>query len=511
MLGFLKTTIIALTLLAISLPASARRAPSDWVLLGEHEVGFRVDRDTIRVDRQNARFSQLRIQSERNDIHIISVQLVYQNGYAERFRVDRNIKAGSEALPIDLRGERSYLKQIELVYRSDRDTRRRALVSVYGELKSRRDDARDRDFKVLMKETVRRRQRDDTVFNLRQDEDGRTRYKQIRFLARDGGVNIRSVTIIFGNNDQQRIMLGERLDDNELSRPIDLQGEARYIRAVRVVARAERGERSSELVLLGDPAGPDLGRFTRVEQQRITRRNDDGTVEFDLGRDDGRIAKLRLLAEGGDIFIRRATIEFGNGETQNVRIRDRIDEDTLSEIIDLAGESRFIRKVTVRARLARGEQNARLVLLALEDRDHRGRRGHRGERGDDRGDRRGGREQRQEWVTLGRENAALFQIDTDTFHVGQDKGKFSAIRATVERQAVHFYGMTIKYGNGSTEYVALEGMIRPGEYSQKIDLKGRDRFIDTVTFKYRSKISLRGSGVIEIQGLQDDERPSRRR
>ena len=71
--------------------------------------------------------------------------------------------------------------------------------------------------------------------------------------------------------------------------------------------------------------------------------------------------------------------------------------------------------------------------------------------------------------------------------------------------------MTIKYGNGSTEYVALEGMIRPGEYSQKIDLKGRDRFIDTVTFKYRSKISLRGSGVIEIQGLQDDERPSRRR
>lgn len=384
MLGFLKTTVIALTLMAIAMPASARRAPSDWVLLGEQEVGFRVDRDTIRVGSQNARFSQLRIQTERSDVHLISVQLIYQNGYAERFRVDRIIAAGTEALPIDLRGERSYLKQIDLVYRSDRDSRRRAIVRVYGELKRRLD----------------------------------------------------------------------------------------------------------------------LGRFKPIDQQRISRRNDDGIVEFSVGRDDGRIAKLQLLAEGGDIFIRQATIVFGNGEMQRVRIRDRIDENTLSEVIDLAGESRFIRRVTVRARLARGERNARLVLLALEDRDRRGRRDRRGDRG--------GRGDRLEWVTLGRENADLFKIDTDTFRVGRDMGKFSAIRATVERQAVHFYGMTIKYGNGSTEHVALDGMIRPGEFSQKFDLRGRDRFIDTITFKYRSKISLRGSGVIEIQGLQY-EGPSRRR
>jgi hypothetical protein len=33
-------------------------------------------------------------------------------------------------------------------------------------------------------------------------------------------------------------------------------------------------------------------------------------------------------------------------------------------------------------------------------------------------------------------------------------------------------------------------------------LKGRDRYIESITFKYRSKISLAGSGTIEIQGLK---------
>ncbi len=62
--------------------------------------------------------------------------------------------------------------------------------------------------------------------------------------------------------------------------------------------------------------------------------------------------------------------------------------------------------------------------------------------------------------------------------------------------------MTITYGNGSTENVPLVGKIRGGEASKPYDLKGRNRYIESITFKYRSKISLRGSGTIELQGLK---------
>lgn len=137
MLAILRTAVLAILALSMALPASAQRAQRDWVLLGQQEVGFMVDRDIVNVDREGVRFSQLRIEAERNDVYMVSVRLVYQNGYAEDFRVDRELKAGIEALPIDLRGERSYLRKIEMVYRARPDFRGRAVVRIYGELRRR--------------------------------------------------------------------------------------------------------------------------------------------------------------------------------------------------------------------------------------------------------------------------------------------------------------------------------------------------------------------------------------
>ncbi len=476
---------MAILALAMALPASAQRGTRDWVLLGQQEVGFRVDRDTINIDHEGVRFSQLRVEAERNDVYLMSVRLVYQNGYAEEFRVDREIKAGRAALPIDLKGERSYLRRIELVYRARPDFRGRAIVRVYGELRGapRRDPVADR-FEQIESQTIYRRSRDAVVFDLGRSEDA---YTRLRFQARNGGIRIHDVSITFGNGQTQSVSINDRLSDDEQSRVIDLEGDRRFIKTIRVKARPVRGERDATLVLLGEKAAvpqrrrPDLGRFSPIEKQRITRRTDDGVVEFDVGRDEGRLAELRFLSEDGDILLREATILFGNGETQQVRVRDRLSENELSEVIDLAGERRFVRKVRVRARLARGERNATLVLLGLEDQARRG---------------------RDEWVTLGRQRAALFKADTDVFRVGREMGTFRAIRAVVTGPDVRFYSMTITYGNGSTENVPLVGKIRGGEVSKPYDLKGRNRYIESITFKYRSKISLRGSGTIELQGLK---------
>jgi hypothetical protein len=117
---------MALLLTLMIAPAAAQRGPGGgdrWVTLGEQKVGFMVDRDVLRLNhnedwfRREGPFSDIRLTAERNDIHIMNVRVVYMNGFAEDFRVDGMVRRG-ESINIDLRGDRSYLRQIEFVYRS---------------------------------------------------------------------------------------------------------------------------------------------------------------------------------------------------------------------------------------------------------------------------------------------------------------------------------------------------------------------------------------------------------
>jgi hypothetical protein len=116
------------------------------VLLGEKSVGFRVDRDTINIGQsedwfRNRSFRSLRFHADRNDVHMMALRLVYLNGHAEDLRVDRRIRSGGD-LRVNLRGDRSYLKQIEMTYQSRPNFEGQAVVRVFGEPARRRD--RDR-------------------------------------------------------------------------------------------------------------------------------------------------------------------------------------------------------------------------------------------------------------------------------------------------------------------------------------------------------------------------------
>src|SRR5262249_21251847 len=117
-----------------------------WELLGENTVGFRVDRDVINLGQdedwfKDRRYRALHFSAEGNDIYMIGIRLVYLNGLGEDFRVARLIRQGEE-LPMDLRGERSYLARIEMTYRSRPDFRGQALIKVYGEPARRRSPDR---------------------------------------------------------------------------------------------------------------------------------------------------------------------------------------------------------------------------------------------------------------------------------------------------------------------------------------------------------------------------------
>jgi hypothetical protein len=135
---------IALLLLLMAGPSEAQRGPGGdrWVTLGERTVGFVVDRDVLRLDRDEAwfrregPFSALRFTAEGNDIHIMNVRVVYMNGFAEDFTVNQLLRQ-RQSISVDLRGERSFLRQIEFIYRSRLNFKGQARLRIDAEVARR--------------------------------------------------------------------------------------------------------------------------------------------------------------------------------------------------------------------------------------------------------------------------------------------------------------------------------------------------------------------------------------
>lgn len=222
--------------------SGAQAQNREWVPLGQQTVGFRVDRDVINVGQpeewfRSRSFRALHFMAERNDIYMISVKLVYLNGYAEDFRIDRLIRQGSE-LPIDLRGDRSFLKQIEMVYRSRPDFRGEAVIRVFGEPARRfggpTGPGRGDDWTELGCQQVNLFGRDRDVIRVGR-RDGR--FRAIRLLVRGADVEMLDLKVVYANGRPDDIPVKNLIRAGERTRPLDLQGRERAIDRVEMVYR----------------------------------------------------------------------------------------------------------------------------------------------------------------------------------------------------------------------------------------------------------------------------------
>ena len=223
----------------------------EWVFLGEKTVGFRVDRDAIRINQpedwyRTRSFRSLHIVADRNDVFFLGIELVYLNGYSERFRVDRLLRDG-EDFPIDLRGERSFIRDIVMTYRSRPDFRGEAVIRVYGE-PSRRgpgfpgpgpgsDRDRDRDSDRWVELGCQRvslfgKDRDSIRVGRREG-----RFKAIRLHVRGADVEMLDLKVIYANGEPDDIRVRHFIRQGERTRPLDLRGRERSIDRVEMVYR----------------------------------------------------------------------------------------------------------------------------------------------------------------------------------------------------------------------------------------------------------------------------------
>jgi hypothetical protein len=237
----------ALVLAAVAGDALAQRRDRDddrrgrraeWVLLGEKSVGFRVDRDAINIGQgedwyRDRRFRELHFVADRNDIHMMNIRLVYFNGFAEDFRVDRLIRDG-EDLPIDLRGDRSYIRRVEMTYRSRPDFRGEAIIKVYGEPARRGPPgpppgpgpSAGRDWIELGCQEVALFGKDRDAIRVGRREG---RFSAIRLHVRGSDVEVLDLKVIYANGEPDDIPVRHFIRAGDRTRPLDLRGRERSI------------------------------------------------------------------------------------------------------------------------------------------------------------------------------------------------------------------------------------------------------------------------------------------
>jgi hypothetical protein len=87
------------------------------------------------------------------------------------------------------------------------------------------------------------------------------------------------------------------------------------------------------------------------------------------------------------------------------------------------------------------------------------------------------------WVYFGEANVDG-NADHDRIKIGRDDGRFRAIQIHVERAPIEFQRVVVHYGNGADEEIAIRNRINAGGQTRAIDLRGRDRVIDSVEIWY---------------------------
>jgi len=93
-----------------------------------------------------------------------------------------------------------------------------------------------------------------------------------------------------------------------------------------------------------------------------------------------------------------------------------------------------------------------------------------------------------------------FKVDHDTIHVGKEKGKFHAVTIVVEDGAIEMENIRIRLGDGSVVAPGAPHRFERSGTTLDIDLPGERRYIEQISFTYRSIQRGRGRAAVAVFG-----------
>ena len=203
---------------------------------------------------------------------------------------------------------------------------------------------------------------------------------------------------------------------------------------------------------------------------------------INVGGREGEFRGFRFEVRQSDVEVLDLRIVYGNGQTEDVRVRQLFRAGSSSRLIELGSPRRALKQIIINY-LPKGP--ARILFF--------------GEDGPGGGG--GGGGFAGDWVRLGCKDVK-FLIDRDTLKVGRQEGRFSALRLKVKKAPVEMFSLRVTFGNGARLDVPVRELIPPGGGTRPIELMGGNRGIDRIEMIYRSVPTLIGTAEVCIDGLE---------
>jgi hypothetical protein len=247
--------------------------------------------------------------------------------------------------------------------------------------------------------------------------------------------------------------------------------------------RGDRGDRR-EWVLLGE----------RTVGFRVDRDVFPISQSADWYRDRG-FRRLHLVAERSDIHLMSVRLYYMNGFSEDFPV-DRLLREGQDQPIDLRGERKYLQRVEMIYRSRPNDEGRAVMKLYGEPARF-------GPRPDvlppiGPGPGGGGRD----WVELGCQRVSLFGVDRDTIRVGRREGRFKAIRLQVRGADIQMLDLTVIYANGAPDNLQVRSLIRQGDRTRALDLRGWERSIDRIDMTYVTIPNFKGQATVCAEGLQ---------
>jgi len=309
-------------------------------------------------------------------------------------------------------------------------------------------------------------------------------FENIALQVREGAAYIVEVSVIYGNNDAQRIDIRRPLKDGERSPPLNLQGRGRAIKSIIILARSMGGPRNRAVVDVYGEERRGRDAWELLGEQSVGFGVDRDTIR--VGRHEGRFSKIALEVRDNDVEILDLTVFFNRGPPQSLRVREFIRAGGRTRPIDFAGGDRSIDRIELTYRTRpnfRGR--AKVAVFGLRDFSPP--------------PPPAPPPPMAQWEELGCSKAG-FLPDKDVIRVGRREGRFSAIQLRVSRNKVHILNLRVAYERGPPDDIEVRSEIRDGGETRPLDLRGERRAIDRVELVYLAQPSFKGSAMVCVFG-----------
>ena len=94
------------------------------------------------------------------------------------------------------------------------------------------------------------------------------------------------------------------------------------------------------------------------------------------------------------------------------------------------------------------------------------------------------------------------RAEYDTIWVTDERGPFHAIQLRVLKAPVEFKRLTVYFENGGKQRFERNVLLRPGDFSPRIDLNGGNRYIRKVVFYYETRSPGHERALVRLFGIR---------